>query len=337
MKTPLARSGLRRRACLKLAISAVPLGFGSMSELDAGSGTKTSVRVVHTRVFAAGRNGGNPCPVIVDAAGIMPTATMQALARRFGLDTAFIVPSQSKGADLRIRYFVPDHEMGVSGHATIAAVTVALLAKTLDHNPVRIETSSGMFEATWTRHPSGYRITLQQNPPVFGPITALDRVARVLGIKVEDLASTESPVQSVSVSRAKLLVPLRDSRILNHLAPAFEALWRLCEEEEVSGLYPFTRHTEQRNVNAEARQFPLRAGFPEDAATGVAAAALGAYLAHYDLGSRTGHHEFRIAQGYTMGTPSVIEATVDCSADGRITGTAIRGVAQVVRREQISF
>jgi predicted PhzF superfamily epimerase YddE/YHI9 len=26
-----------------------------------------------------------------------------------------------KGADIRLRYFVPDHEMGVSGHATIAA------------------------------------------------------------------------------------------------------------------------------------------------------------------------------------------------------------------------
>lgn len=88
-------------------------------------------------------------------------------------------------------------------------------------------------------------------------------------------------------------------------------------------------------MNAEARQFPLRAGFPEDAATGVAAGALGAYLARYDLQSRSGHHEFRIAQGYATGAPSVIEAIADCSPDGPITRTAIRGAAQVVRREEI--
>ena len=331
MNTQLRPYGLSRRTLLNLAISAVPVGFASTSELDA----QTSVWVMHTRVFAAGKGGGNPCPVIVDQMGMIQGSSMQALARRFGLETVFIVPPQQKGAGLRLRYFVPDHEMGVSGHATIAAVTVALLARTLDHNPVRIETSSGMFEASWTRQANEYRITLEQNAPVFGSVTAPERAAWVLGIQAGDIASAESPVQSVSVSRAKLLVPLRDVRILNHLTPDFEALWRLCEEEQVSGLYPFTRHTEQRKVNAEARQFPLRAGFREDAATGVAAAALGAYLARYDLASAAGHHEFRIAQGYAMGAPSVIEATVDCSADGHITRTAIRGVAQIVRREEI--
>jgi len=333
---PLPESGLKRRALLKLAVSTLPVGFGSISEMDGGPRTQTAVRVIHTRVFAAGKHGGNPCPVIVDSVGIIDASAMQTLARRFGLDTAFIVPPQSKGADLRIRYFVPDHEMGVSGHATIAAVTVALRAKTVDRNPISIETSSGIFEANWTRNPDGYRITLEQNPPAFGPVVAADRVADVLGIPVDDIAvAVESPAQSVSVSRAKLLVPLRHSRILNHLKPDFEALWRLCDEEKVTGLYPFTRHTEQRSVDAEARQFPLRAGFPEDAATGVAAAALAAYMAHYDLKDRLGIHDFRIAQGYAMGAPSLLEATAECSVDGQITRTAVRGMARIVRQEVV--
>ncbi len=33
--------------------------------------------------------------------------------------------------------------------------------------------------------------------------------------------------------------------------------------------YIRSRVVQKKNVNAEARQFPLRAGFPEDAATGV--------------------------------------------------------------------
>ncbi len=177
-------------------------------------------------------------------------------------------------------------------------------------------------------------MTLEQNPPVFGQRAPLDPVAHALGIQVDEIASQESPVESVSVSRAKLLVPLRDSAVLNRLKPDFDALWKLCDTLQVSGLYPFTRHTDKPNVNAEARQFPLRAGFPEDAATGVAAAALGAYLARYDLGCRPGRHEFRIAQGYAMGAPSLIEAFAEC-ADAKVSRTAIRGTAQIVRTERI--
>jgi hypothetical protein len=78
-----------------------------------------------------------------------------------------------------------------------------------------------------------------------------------------------------------------------------------------------------------------RAGFPEDAATGVAAAALGAYLTRCDLSCRPGIHEFLIAQGYAMGAPSVTEAIVDC-ADGQITRTAIRGMAHILRDERVA-
>src|SRR2546425_10983909 len=81
------------------------------------------IEVVHTRVFAAASNGGNPCPVI-PAADSLSDREMQGLARRFGLDTVFILRPRSRTADIRLRFFVPDHEMGISGHATIAAITV---------------------------------------------------------------------------------------------------------------------------------------------------------------------------------------------------------------------
>ncbi len=110
----------------------------------------------------------------------MPASTMPALARRFGLDTAF-VPLQHERADLRVRYFVFDHEMGVSGHATIAAVTVALVTKILDQNPVRIETSSGIFEASWTRTRTTIELLWIRTLP-FLLLRPPDDAARVLGI-----------------------------------------------------------------------------------------------------------------------------------------------------------
>jgi trans-2,3-dihydro-3-hydroxyanthranilate isomerase len=177
-------------------------------------------------------------------------------------------------------------------------------------------------------------VTLAQNKPVFGPAVAPDLVARALTIDPKRIVLAGSPIQSVSVSRAKLVIPLEDSKVLNSLTPDYEALWKLCDQFRVTGLYPFTRQPDKTNVQVEARQFPQRAGFPEDAATGVAAAALGAYLATYDYKCQTGRYVFRIAQGYAMQAPSLIEAFIEC-AQGKVTRTAIRGRAQVLGREWV--
>jgi PhzF family phenazine biosynthesis protein len=132
------------------------------------------------------------------------------------------------------------------------------------------------------------------------------------------------------------LVPVEDWKVLDTMNPDLESLWRLCEEFKVTGLYPFSRRTDKEHADAEARQFPLRAGFSEDAATGVAAAALGAYLASYDHKRQTGQYRFQIAQGYAMGAPSRIEAIAEC-ANGEVTRAAIRGAARIVGREQIAL
>jgi PhzF family phenazine biosynthesis protein len=289
--------------------------------------------VVHTRVFAAKPGGGNPCPVVPDA-NQLTSEQMQSLALRFGQDTAFILTPKTKGADIRIRYFVPDHEMGVSGHATIAAATVALSRPSARSNQMTIETVTGLFNVTWISNRRGYLVTVGQNAPDFGPLTSSDVVADVLRIHPSAIDVSTGPVQSVSVSRPKLIIPIRDWEVLDSVTPDYASLSALCDSTAVSGLYPFTRRTNKPHAQYEARQFPIRGGIPEDAATGVAAAALGAYLARYDLAFQAGHHTFRIAQGYTMGAPSLIESTADCTG-GQITQTAICGSADIISQERI--
>jgi len=311
----------------------VLIGTARRKSIESETVKANPIEVVHTRVFAASPNGGNPCPVIPFADGLTDRQ-MQDLARNFGLDTAFVLRSRTKSVDIRLRYFVSDHEMGVSGHATIAAITVARLDNTLKSDHFRVETVTGIFEVESARRGDEIIVTLEQNKPVFGPTLDRDVVARALNIDPKRIGLAEGPIQSVSVSRAKLLVPLEDSKVLENLKPDYQALWELSEKLQVTGFYPFTRRTDKENAQAEARQFPLRAGFPEDAATGVAAAALGAYLATYDRKCLTGQHVLRIAQGYAMQAPSLIEAIVEC-AEGKVTRTAIRGTAEVVRREHI--
>ena len=160
--------------------------------------------------------------MVVEGVGLSDEA-MLGLARRYGLDTVFVLPPQRDG-DVRMRYFVPDHELGVSGHATIAGITVVLNAKASPARPMRVETIDGVFEVTTAAGERWPRMTLEQLPPVFGATVDGSDVARVLNIGTDGIANHRSPIQSVSVSRAKLIVPIVDWRVLNAMKPDYDAL-----------------------------------------------------------------------------------------------------------------
>ncbi|MEZ2737170.1 PhzF family phenazine biosynthesis protein, partial [Aneurinibacillus aneurinilyticus] len=78
----------------------------------------------------------------------------------------------------------------------------------------------------------------------------------------------------------------------------------------------------------QARQFPKRAGYNEDPATGVAASALGAYLTEnkvfYPL--KDGWNSYKIIQGIAMGRPSIIKSETFIQ-ENKIIRTRVKGNA----------
>jgi PhzF family phenazine biosynthesis protein len=259
--------------------------------------TGAADQVVWTTVFADGPGGGNPCPVVfgVDAE---PTEQLQARAAGFGAETAFVLPAK-QGGDVRLRYFVPLHEMEMCVHATVAATVVLAQAGRLPRSPAAIETPLGILDVAVDADASS--ATVEQFPPQFGPPVSAEVRARVLAaVALPDtgLAAGVGPIQPVSTARPKLMIPVRDEAVLDALAPDFARLWMICDELGVTGLYPFT--LKATGADVAARQFPARAGYVEDPATGVAACALGAYLAmHGDAAD--GWQRWLIAQGRALG------------------------------------
>lgn len=79
-------------------------------------------RLKFVRVFAAGPEGGNPAPIVVDASG-MSDAEMQEVARSYGHESGFVLPPPAgSDFDFEFRFWVPNHEMSMCGHATVGAV-----------------------------------------------------------------------------------------------------------------------------------------------------------------------------------------------------------------------
>jgi PhzF family phenazine biosynthesis protein len=135
----------------------------------------------------------------------------------------------------------------------------------------------------------------------------------------EDDIIADLPLINSSVARYKTLVPIRMDKLHRASDPHHADSFRdLCDSIQSTGLYIYSPHENGTN-SFEARQFPRASGYPEDPATGIAAAALSATI-HKRI---SGMRDFTIFQGRAMGKPSRIgvrlcESKILCSGDVEI-------------------
>jgi len=187
--------------------------------------TSVSVFVVHTSVFGLNLAQGNPGPIVLGG-DLLDPGQMLALAKRLNADTTFVLSPVHQQATIRLRYFVPDHEMELSIHATVGAITVLVEYNRLRKPPASVETALGMINADWQMVEAGNLFVLvDQFPPTFVSHTpARAEVANALRIPESAILDQINPIQSVSTARAKLIIPLSDSQTLDELQPDIELL-----------------------------------------------------------------------------------------------------------------
>ncbi|MFT4437630.1 PhzF family phenazine biosynthesis protein [Caballeronia sp. 15715] len=258
-------------------------------------------------VFAAGPGGGNPAPIVADAAGMSDTE-MQAVAQRYGHESGFVLPAPpGSECDYEFRFWVPNHEMPMCGHATVGAVWLLHQSGRLQRDLLTIHTHSGKVRARITGH-TAEGATVEISQPA-GRIETLseaqlsrDEIIDVLGISAAQLAPL--PIQNACTSRVKTLIPLTSTADLDSLQPRFEKIEALCERIGSTGLYPYATFDAAQQI-FDARQFPRASGYPEDAATGIAASALSFGLLTNGI-VEASERTITIRQGRAMKRPSQI-------------------------------
>jgi len=196
-------------------------------------------------VFTYEEQGGNPCPVVTCADG-MSSADMQDVARRFGRESGFVFSPKSGDYDFSFRFFVPNHEMEMCGHATIGALWVLMRQGRLPAETVRIETRSGPVTGFVTLGSDGQPVVEITQPA--GKVVPLSRdeeaeVLSVLGIGREALAPL--PVHNAVTSRVKTLIPINDRLRLNKLVTSASDVEAVCRRIGSTGLYPYSSSTQR--------------------------------------------------------------------------------------------
>lgn len=289
-----------------------------------------SVHDIRVFVGADPKAGGNPAPVWLDA-DALSAAQMQEYTRRSGHESVFVLKPETPAHALRMRYFVPNHEMEMCGHATVGALWLLHRRGEWDGSPVAIQTLSG----TVTGRRVDGTVQISQPRAVVEEVTQqalIDEIAQCLGI---DVARIVGPVLNAATSRVKTLVRLADTEQLHGLRVDFPRVESLCERLGSTGLYPYAMSQDEAHT-VSARQFPKSSGYPEDAATGIAAAALAWGLRHLGL---VGNDSLTVTvrQGEAMGSPSAIHVGLPPEAmaqEGcRVGGECVEDAPEDLRLE----
>ncbi|TCT06363.1 PhzF family phenazine biosynthesis protein [Paralcaligenes ureilyticus] len=262
----------------------------------------TDPKIDYIRVFPADELGGNPAAIVLEADGLS-LLEMQGIAADYGHESGFVVHPSTPGTDFRFRFFVPNHEMEMCGHATLGALWLLRRAGRWRTDFAKVETLSGVVIGEFQAKTGLIRISQPAGRVV--PIAhggVIDQILETLGLSADELMPVG--IVNATTSRTKTLIPLRSVERLNKLTPKLSQIKAVCDALGSTGLYPFAAGSTEKNA-FQARQFPRSSGYPEDAATGIAAAALLYGALRYGLVTLS-NDVVKIRQGVAMGRASEI-------------------------------
>jgi trans-2,3-dihydro-3-hydroxyanthranilate isomerase len=276
-------------------------------------------------VFTTTRFEGNPLAVITDGDGLSDDA-MLAVAREMNLsETVFVQKPTEDEALARLRIFTTREELKLAGHPVIGTwfLLAALGVVPAQEGGVHVlqQTGAGVLPVE-IRFKDGrpQRVTMTQKDAAFRAAELNKKdLANALGISAKDFDPKLEP-EFVSTGIFNLMVPLRNRAGLSKIVMNMVALRKLLGKNGTMA-YCFACGDNGRAFSRGMLPWELY----EDAGTGSAAGALGAYLVKH--GRLSAAHTLNILQGEEMGRPCHIEVEVTQSGKKlvpRVSGAAVK-------------
>ncbi|HYP60907.1 MAG TPA: PhzF family phenazine biosynthesis protein [Thermomicrobiales bacterium] len=303
-----------------------------------------SVGYLTVDVFTGRRFGGNPLAVIPDARGLSDDA-MAAIAREFNYsETTFVLPPNDPANTARVRIFTPTTELPFAGHPNVGTGYVLGRLESLFGKPatddLRFEENAGLVVVELLRdgtEVTGAAISAPQSLSL-GPVLDSAKVAECVGLPPSAIVTTRHRPQYASVGLPFLCVEISDLESLGRAVPntiLFRAAQDALAEPGLEfNVYAYTAISTEP-LAVRARMFAPLDGVPEDPATGSAAGALGAFIAHLQPDVDLDLH-VPILQGIEMGRPSQIDLSVR-KRRGSVEWVAISGRCVDVMRGTIEL
>ena len=295
------------------------------------------VKVYQVDAFTSYPFGGNPAGVVTDAAGLTEEEMLKIAREMNCSETAFVLPAINPKADFRIRFFTPSEEVDLCGHATIAAFHVLAMEEKIKldckEKLIYQETKAGILPVNLVAGYNGKldRVVMGQTlPKIIGTNKDIYKVAELLGLEISDLSLDGLPLQIVSTGLPDMMVPVKDLTTLKKVSPDFSSLAKYQREKGFISIHAFTFETEDSNNTVHTRDFAPSVGINEEAATGTANGALGAYLIiNKAIPLKEEKVVIKVEQGYIMDRPSEIIVEI-LHNKGQVEEVKVGGSAVII-------
>jgi trans-2,3-dihydro-3-hydroxyanthranilate isomerase len=309
------------------------------------SSRQKEIKFIQADVFTDTAFGGNPVAVFPDAADLT-TEEMQKVAREMSLsETAFALAPTDPKAQVRIRFFTPTQEIPFAGHPTLG--TIFILAQkgrfpliepvTRIHSqteigilPVDLCVKNGEIQKVVMVQPKHTILAKLESEQDFLHLAA------GLSIHMNQIFRDRFPVEVVSTGFPVMIVPLRSLTAVKEIQIKTTLIEEICARHRAHGVMVFSLITVQPTSNVHTRMFAPSIGIIEDAATGSASGALGAYLVRHRAVTVRPTTYITIEQGYEVDRPSTIYIQVD-SYGQEITEVRVGGEVIIVLEGVLTF
>ena len=277
-------------------------------------------------VFAEDKYAGNQLAVF---RGNPDTETCLRIAREMNYqESTFITSDEPVKGGYNVRIFTPVNELPFAGHPTLGTAFIVQqeLAGTTQPE-VTLNMQVGQIPVRFD--PDGI-VWMRQSEPLFQESYAVEVVADVLGLTVEDFDSNH-PIQAVSTGISFIITPLKTLEAVQRATWNFSKFKRMVHWEtkkELKGLFVFAPQATERGNDFHARGFvELITGLVEDPATGSANGCFAAWLARRRyFGSPVVMS--RVEQGYAIRRPSLL--LIDARDDGKSISVNVGGHVRLV-------
>jgi trans-2,3-dihydro-3-hydroxyanthranilate isomerase len=287
-------------------------------------------------VFTDRQFGGNPLAVVLNGEQLT-TQQMQSIAAEFNLaETTFVLPPKATANTAQVRIFTPRAELPFAGHPNVGTAFVLAREGSCHGRPivgdtVVFEEKAGLVKLellkTGTKI-AGARLAAPQ-PLAIGENIAVEIVAEACSLSVSDIETRHHLPCVASCGAPFVLAELRNREALAAAQPRVNVFDRHLARERTTGVHLYTQAAAD-GVDIHSRMFAPMHGIPEDPATGAANVALIGLLAH--LRPETNLRlEKKIAQGFDMGRPSILDASA-VKTDGIVTAAYIGGTCVAMMR-----
>lgn len=246
--------------------------------------------------------GGNPAGVVIYDK--LAEENMQKLAAELRYsETAFIKPIDD--TTFSIRFFTPNSEVDLCGHATMASFTALLQSEIIkSEGTYYMETLAGKLPVKVTKE---FNMMEQAEPIADDPLNEYSDLAEIMGIKVNDIGDTNYNLkpQRVSTGLFDIMMPVKSLDILDKINPDMKRLSEYSKQHCVTGVHAYTLDGDS---TAHCRNFAPLYDIDEEAATGTSNGALTYHL--YLNGVLKAGDLNVFVQGEKMGRPSKITSTL---------------------------